>query len=44
MYLELYYFSFPLLENYKEETLIISIKTDLNNFFIPFLKKIYKII
>lgn len=43
MYLELYYFSFSLLESYKEETLIISIKTDLNNFFIyHFWKKFTK--
>ncbi len=34
MYLEIYYFSFPLIKKYKETTLLKSIKYDLHNFFI----------
>ena len=34
MYLEFYYFNFPLVEKFKEDTLIESIKQDLNKFFI----------
>jgi len=34
MYLEIYYFSFPLIKKYKENTILKSIKQDLHNFFI----------
>ena len=34
MYLEFYYFSFPLLEKYKEKTIIESIRQDLDKFFL----------
>lgn len=34
MYLEIYYFSFPLIKKYKETTILKSIQQDLHNFFI----------
>ena len=40
MYLEFYYLSFPLVENFKENTIIDFIKQDLNRFFYHFWERI----